>query len=113
MIRTHMVSIYRKGFSDPDNTGRPAEFYSAVVEAVNANLQPITGAIRPTPAGREVEAEWRGFVSAGTDIQVDDGVLVTSGVGPTRYKVAEVGPQGPPWDIELLLELTKEQFDAA
>lgn len=112
MNRTHEVSIYRKGFGDPDSEGMSVESYAVVEQAVGANLQPITGAVRPTPAGREVEAQWRGFVSAGTDIQVDDGVLVTSGVGPTRYKVTEVGDQGPPWDIELLLELTEERFDA-
>jgi hypothetical protein len=77
---------------------------------VDANLQPLTGSVQETAAGREVGATWRGFVPAGTEVEEGDGVVVLSGVGPTAYRVKQVGAQGAPWDTELLLDVTQEDI---
>lgn len=80
--------------------------------AIEANLQPLTGSVEQTAAGRAVEATWKGFVPAGTVVKQDDGVVVLSGAGPTAYRVKQVGEQGAPWDTELLLEETTETIAA-
>jgi len=112
VTRTHLISIYRKSVGAKDATGAAATTWTSIATGVSANLQPMTGSVKPKAVGRDTEAIWKGFVPAGTDVQVDDGILVTTGVGPSRFLVGFEAPEGAPWDIELHLEDTEIEFDA-
>lgn len=113
MRRTHRVRLFAPPAesADPYTPSDPA--WTPRGPEVDANLQPYlgggrSGAVIQTPAGRVVEATWRAFVPAGTTVDLDDGLVVVSGVGPTTFRVAQVGPWEAPWDTELLLVETAE-----
>jgi hypothetical protein len=109
MRRTHVVTIYRCQESGAvDAFGTPQAEWAPVAEGVGANLQPRTGEVIQTGAGRQVLADWAGFIPGGIAVQEDDAVVVTSGVGPERFRVARAGAQGGRWDTELLLTRTEE-----
>ena len=111
--RTHVVSFYRPAGAGADPYAEPtAGAFEAVAVAANvpANLQPLTGSVQQSAAGREIGATWKGFVPAGTPVAEDFGVLVLSGPGSRRFRVAQVGEQGAPWDTELMLAETAEVF---
>lgn len=113
----HLVTLYAP--PDPDLEVDPYDpadgpFWSQRAAAVDANLQPLTGSVQQQAAGREVVADWKGFVPPGTVVVVDDGMEVTAGPGaPMRFRVAQVGPLGDDWDTELLLRRTEEEFTLA
>lgn len=107
MKRTHRIRVYRPGKADPysgSSGWTPGAEY-------DANLQPLTGSVQQSAAGREIGATWRAFVPAGAQVKEDDGIQVLEGVGPERYRVVQAGPQGAPWDTELMLSRTVEVFD--
>jgi hypothetical protein len=109
--RTHTLSIYRRQEgAETDAYGTPKAGWVPVAEDVRANLQPRRGEVIQMGAGREVRADWAGFIPGGIEVRQDDAVVVTSGVGPERYRVARVGEQGGRWDTELLLTRTEEQI---
>ena len=84
-----------------------------VAIGVSCNLQPLTGTVQATPAGQEVRASWRNFLPAGTNIQPGDGLVRKAGVGPDFFLVQFVGPQGAPWDTEVLLDAAEEAIPGA
>lgn len=114
MKRTHTLDLYTPPNPDAETdpyTPVDGPFWTPGATAVGANLQPLTGSVQQTAAGREVNADWKGFVPAGTAVVEDDGVAVTAGPGaPMRLRVSAVGPQGGQWDTELLLRKTREEF---
>lgn len=106
MKRTHRIRVFRQGKANPYTGAAPWE----LAGEYDANLQPLTGSVQQSAAGREIGATWRAFVPAGAAVKEDDGILVTQGVGPERYRVVQAGPQGAPWDTELMLSRTREVF---
>lgn len=109
MRRTHRIRLYAPPGVDADPYDSTDSAWTAGAETV-ANLQPLTGSVQQTAAGRAVGATWQGFVPAGVAVEEDQGVLVLEGVGPSRYRVRQVGEQGAGWDTELLLAETLEEF---
>lgn len=107
--RTHVIDIYDPPGDSGDPYGEPGR-YTLVGKDVPANLQPLTGKVEQTAAGRAIEAEWKGFVPPkyGEYIEADRVVVVTEGVGPSTYRIRQAGPQGGPWDAEFLLGVTAE-----
>lgn len=110
--RTHVIAVYEPAQA-PDGPyasggGTPP---TLVAEGIPANLQPLGGDVRQTAAGREIDADWRGFVPPEhTDaIREDRIVVVTEGVGPEVFRIRQVGPQGGRWDTEFLLRSTGEE----
>ena len=84
-------------------------------EDVPLNLQPLTGSVVQTPAGRERRSRWKAFLDPrdlpdGVRIQPDDGLVVTAGRAPERFRVVEVQPRAPGWKDALLLEETAEEI---
>lgn len=112
MKRTHRVQVYRPPASDANPYDATGSAWEASGNPVDANLQPLTGSVQQTAAGREVGATWRGFLPAGTAVAEGDGIQVLSGAGPSRFRVQQVGEQGAPWDTEVLLDRTEEAFTA-
>lgn len=106
-----MISIYvdTPGGIE-DEYGASAPGWQPLAENVPANLQPLTGDVRQMAAGREIGATWKCFVPPGTSVREDAGVVVLSGVGPTTFRVRQVGQQGGKWDTEMLLGITQESI---
>jgi hypothetical protein len=123
--RSHRVSLYA-----PDET--PAGYddwghslgggFEAVPIAtdVECNLQPLTGSVEQSVAGREIDAQWQGALPGATTVREDMGVVVTAvsddGVTwgavpvshPTKFRVRQVGWKGNGWDTEVMLGVTQE-----
>lgn len=108
MERTHRIRLYDPPALDADPYDTAEAGWTAVGAEVAANLQPLTGSVQQTAAGREVGATWKGFIPAGVAVREDQGLVVTSGVGPRAFRVKQVGEQGAPWDTEVLLDTTEE-----
>jgi len=106
--RTHLVRAYAPPAAPVDPYAPSVPVWTPRGAAFHANLQPLTGKVEQTAAGRAMGATWRAFVPAGTGVEPDDGLVVLEGEGPRVYRVKDVGPQGRPWDTELYLDLTPE-----
>jgi hypothetical protein len=111
--RTHTVSQYRR--AEPAAQASPYADASAgsawggpVAVDVGCNLQPLTGSVRESAAGAEVNADWKGFFPSAIALEAGDGLVVTDGVGPQRFLVQQVGAQGGRWDTEALLSSVVE-----
>lgn len=108
--RTHTIAIYDPppAAVDPYAPSDPKPIL--VADGIPANLQPLTGNVQQTAAGRVVDATWKGFVppAYGHLIVEDRIVHVTAGVGPTTYRIRQAGAQGGRWDAEMLLGVTAE-----
>lgn len=111
MKRTHLVQLYDPPSADADPYDATEAGWTAVGAPVAANLQPLTGSVQQSAAGRQVEANWRGFLPPGTVVEEDQGVVVLSGTGPRAFRVRQVGEQGAPWDTEVLLGSTDEEIE--
>lgn len=117
MVRkTHVVSLYRRGVADSDPYDAPtSEWGDPLVEDLEVVLQPLTGSVQQTAAGREVNSSWKGFLPYTADVKPDDVLLVTAvlvegaGLAGSRLQVQQIGPQGRPWDTEVLLDVTQQQ----
>ncbi len=114
--RTHVVSVYRAGAAPIDPYADPpaTRFGMPVRTGLRVSLEPLTGSVQQTAAGRQIDASWRGYANWGIDIRSDDILLVTgvlqegAGALGERFRVKAAGPQGAPWDLELLLDTTTE-----
>lgn len=113
MERTHRVQLYDPPASDNDPYAPGEPGWTKVGTELQANLQPLTGSVQQSAAGRQVEATWKGFLPAGTVVREDMGVVVLTGPGPLRYRVRQVGAHPPPWDTEVLLGATNEEIAEA
>lgn len=111
MERTHVCDLFRPavqtGSRGEGTLSWPA---AATSSAVSCNLQPRSGALRQREYGRALQATWKGFFPAGTDLQEGDGVKILAGDGPARLVVTFVAAQGADWDIEADLAVSKEDF---
>jgi hypothetical protein len=105
-----VVELLRPPAADADPYDTTSSDWTVEATGVLANLQPLTGSVQQAAAGREVEANWKGFLEASAAVEENWGVRITEGVGPRRYRVRQVGVQGAPWDIEVLLAATVEKF---
>lgn len=128
MIRPrHRVTLYRHRadtgapsppldeFGEPIEGGGTASGWDPVPLAVDvpANLQPLTGSVRASAAGREVGATWKMFLDPrdlpdGVLIRADDGLVVTEGRSPARLRVVQSGYRSAGWKDEFLLAETAE-----
>jgi len=86
--------------------------WSTVATGVPLLVQPISERARLKDFGREVEGEYAGFAIAGTDVQIDDGIIVTAkDYAGLHFRVTAAperlsGPKHRP----LALALTTESF---
>lgn len=110
IARTHVIAIYDPPPAAVDPYAPSDQRPTLVQAGIPANLQPLTGDVQQTAAGRVVDATWRGFVPPehGHLIREDRIVHVAEGVGPTTYRVRQAGQQGGRWDTEMLLAVTAE-----
>ncbi|HEX6985872.1 MAG TPA: hypothetical protein VF170_10860 [Planctomycetaceae bacterium] len=106
----HVVRIYRRVRTGTTAYREQTTGWVEVAAGVPCDLQPRTGDVGQEQYGRERSERRRGFFPTGTDLRVDDGVVVTSGSGPARYLVTLVADWGPPGDLEAELEETTETF---
>lgn len=110
--RTHVIAVYEppKTAADPYAPGGSQP--TLVASGIPANLQPLIGRVRQTAAGRAIDASWKGFVPPeyGHLIVEDRLVFVQEGLGPQVFRVRQVGPHGPRWDTEFLLDTTSEEI---
>ena len=123
--RTHRVSIYtpQDDGAAEDEYGYPigGSFVAAPVATdVECNLQPLSGDVTQTAAGREVDADWQAGFPEATPLVEDQGVVVTAVLDatdawvappvshPTRFRVRSTGWQGLGWDTWAMLRSTPE-----
>jgi hypothetical protein len=122
--RSHRVSLYAPadGATEDEWGHSTTGVFSGAPIAVDVecNLQPLTGSVEQSAAGREIGAQWQGALPDGTTITEDMGILVTAvsddGVTwyavpashPTRFRVRQRGWKGNSWDIEVMLGVTQE-----
>ena len=117
MNARHRGSFYRQRPEREDAYGptTPRWEPEPYVEDVPLNLQPLTGSVVQTPAGREWRTRWRAFLdprdlTEGVRVQPDDGLVVTAGRAPERFRVVEVQPRAPGWKDVVVLEQTAEEI---
>lgn len=117
MRARHRGSFYRQRPDEGDDWGSPASSWdpTPIAADVPINLQPLSGAVTQRPAGREAQAQWQGFLDprdlpAGVRIQPDDGLVITPGRSPERFRVVEYQPWGPGWKDRIVLEETAEEI---
>lgn len=106
---THVVTVYRPSPALAGSRGRRREEWSAVASGVRATLAPMGGGLQPEPSGQEVRVRRAGFLPPAVSVKENDGILVTEGVGPVRYRVRAVA-ESAGWDTEVTLERTEEVF---
>ena len=107
-IMPHVVTIYRRVRTGTTPYREQAIGWVEVATGVPCDLQPRAGDVGQEQYGRERADRRYGFFPTGTDLRADDGIVVTSGSGPTRYLVTRVADWGPPGDLEAELEETAE-----
>lgn len=117
MKARHRGAFYRQQPEREDPYGPPTSRWNPepYVDDVPLNLQPLRGSVAQTPAGRRQQERWRAFLDPrdlpeGVQIQPDDGLVVTAGRGPERFRVVEYHPRGPGWKDVLTLEETAEEI---
>lgn len=110
--RTHRIAIYDPPAASEDPYVPSDPMPTLIQAGIPANLQPLTGNVAQTAAGRTVDATWRGFVPPeyGALVKEDRLVYVESGVGPEVYRIRQAGEQGGRWDTEMLLGVTAERI---
>lgn len=125
VLRTHRVALYAPADDGAaeDEWGHPTggSFNPVPVATdVECNLQPLTGSVEQTAAGREVNADWQGSFPEATALLPGHGIVVTAvsddgetwnGVPashPTHFRVQHVGYKGDGWDTEAMLRATAE-----
>jgi hypothetical protein len=120
MKRTHSIDLYahREGETE-DAYGKTvtSRFWELVDEDVHITLQPLTGSVEQTAAGRQIDSSYRLFAPPGVALEADQGVVVrevlSAGVpyiGPVRFRIKQVGSYGGRWDVEAMLMDTQESI---
>lgn len=115
---THIVHVHRPREVTGSAYSAPAGRFEPVPVAagVHAVFQPLAGRVQQTPGGRVIEASAQMFVPSGTDIEPDDGVVLTAVLLPnvtpvgSRFIVKDVARMPPPWRTEVLLDRTDEEI---
>jgi hypothetical protein len=109
-VTNHRVTIYRRVPVTTPDRARLTRWQRVAVN-VPCDIQPASGSVQQEPYGRRATRRVRAFFASGTDLQPDDGLEVTAGIGPRRWLVADAGDWGPPGDLEADLVETDERFD--
>lgn len=114
MRTTHVATIYRPAAGGTPTLLEQAEGeagrFTAVTAGVAASLQILDGDALQQLTGVDVSAKARCFWPGLPDIQADDRVLFTSGLGPPRWKVLGVNPRGGRWGTVTELVESEEVF---
>lgn len=117
MRARHRGTFYRQRPAGGDEFGSPASNWdpTPIAADVPLNLQPVGGAVTQTPAGREARARWHGYVDprdlpVGIRFRPDDGLVITAGRSPERFRVVDYQPRGSGWKDKLVLEETAEEI---
>lgn len=111
MKRTHTVDVYRPETVEGTRGERTLSFPDhPTISRVDCTIQRKSGELRQAAHGSEEEGTYQGFFPPGTDLQPKDGIRVVGGPGPDRLKVLYAHEVGDPWDDEVELELSSEDF---
>lgn len=108
---THTVDIYRYDVSGTASAGQQQKSWgNPIAEAVGCDLWARSGEVRSREYAREAVGNWAARLPPGTDVQADDGIRVTDGEGPGRYRVVFVGDEVPRRRIPIDLVESGEDF---
>jgi hypothetical protein len=106
------VTIRRATRTRDAADGSSVATWATIASGVRLAIQPLTERLRQRDWGREVTGDSVGFAAAGTDLQIDDGILVTA--GPYAGQAFRVTDQLPrltgPAHRQVALTRTDETF---